>query len=175
MTASKNPSFSLSHYAFQVFRAIWQQPGTVRISTEGQTLVRARSFSVGYAASGSNFGSLSLHRRLHELQGRIFRMDKIAMLTEILEQNPADAFARYGLAMEHASLGHTDIALNEFDRLLHQHPEYTAGYFMCAQTLLKANRIGEAKKRLQEGIDSAQKTGNDHARGEMQAVLDDLS
>jgi predicted Zn-dependent protease len=102
-------------------------------------------------------------------------MDKIAMLTEILEQNPDDAFARYGLAMEHASLGHTDVALSEFDLLLKQHPEYTAGYFMCAQTLLKSNRIGEAKKRLQQGIDSAQKTGNEHARGEMQAVLDDIS
>src|ERR1700674_3967392 len=30
-------------------------------------------------------------------------MDKIAMLTQILEQNPSDAFARYGLAMEHAN------------------------------------------------------------------------
>ncbi len=29
-------------------------------------------------------------------------MDKIAMLKEILAQNPDDAFARYGLAMEHA-------------------------------------------------------------------------
>ena len=102
-------------------------------------------------------------------------MDKIAMLSEILEQNPADAFARYGLAMEYASQGNTETSINEFDRLLTQHPEYTAGYFMCAQTLLRAGRETEAKKRLEQGIESAEKTGNQHARNEMQAVLDDLS
>jgi hypothetical protein len=32
-------------------------------------------------------------------------MDKIAMLSEILKQNPADAFARYGLAMAYAAEG----------------------------------------------------------------------
>jgi tetratricopeptide (TPR) repeat protein len=102
-------------------------------------------------------------------------MDKVAMLSEILTQNPTDAFARYGLAMEHASLGNKDAAIEEFDRLLLEHPEYTAGYFMCAQTLVKAGRTEEAKKRLEQGIESAEKTGNQHARSEMQAVLDDLS
>lgn len=102
-------------------------------------------------------------------------MDKVAMLSEILTQNPTDAFARYGLAMEHASLGNTEIAVEEFNRLLSQHPDYTAGYFMCAQTLIKAGRNGEAKERLEQGIESAEKTGNQHARSEMQAVLDDLS
>jgi predicted Zn-dependent protease len=102
-------------------------------------------------------------------------MDKVAMLSEILTQNPTDAFARYGLAMEHASLGNTETAVEEFNRLLSQHPDYTAGYFMCAQTLLKAGRNGDAKERLEQGIESAEKTGNQHARSEMQAVLDDLS
>jgi hypothetical protein len=46
---------------------------------------------------------------------------------------------------------------------------------MCAQTLIKAGRNGEAKERLEQGIESAEKTGNQHARSEMQAVLDDLS
>ncbi len=39
-------------------------------------------------------------------------MDKIALLQEILAQNPNDAFARYGLAMEHASQGDTATALD---------------------------------------------------------------
>src|SRR6201996_9530604 len=101
-------------------------------------------------------------------------MDKIAMLTEILSQNPSDAFARYGLAMEHANQGHTDTALGEFDRLLVTHPNYTAGYFMAAQTLVKAGRTDEAKARLEQGIASAQRTGNRHAQGEMESLLMDL-
>jgi predicted Zn-dependent protease len=101
-------------------------------------------------------------------------MDKIAMLTEILTHNPGDAFARYGLAMEHANQGHTDAALAEFDRLLFTHPDYTAGYFMAAQTLVKAGRTDEAKTRLDQGIASAQRTGNQHALNEMQALLTEL-
>jgi predicted Zn-dependent protease len=101
-------------------------------------------------------------------------MDKIAMLTQILVQNPGDAFARYGLAMEHVNQGQTDAALAEFDRLLSTHPDYTAGYFMVAQTLVKAGRTEQAKTRLNQGIASAQRTGNQHARNEMEALLMDL-
>lgn len=101
-------------------------------------------------------------------------MDKIAMLNEILAQNPADAFARYGLAMEYAGRGETDTALAEFARLVQQHPDYSAGYFMAAQTLSKAGRNGEAKVQLAEGIAAAKRTGNSHAEHEMQAMLDDL-
>src|ERR1700761_851875 len=105
----------------------------------------------------------------------IYVMDKIAMLTEILAQNPGDAFARYGLAMEHANQGQTDASLAEFDRLLSTHPDYTAGYFMAAQTLVKAGRTDAAKARLEQGIASAQRTGNQHAQSEMEALLEELA
>lgn len=101
-------------------------------------------------------------------------MDKIAMLGEILAQNPQDAFARYGLAMEHANLGNTEAALGEFNTLLAAHPDYTAGYFMAAQTLAKVARTDEAKARLKQGIAAARRTGNQHALSEMEALLDDL-
>ncbi len=97
------------------------------------------------------------------------------MLTEILAQNPGDAFARYGLAMEHANQGQTDASLVEFDQLLSTHPDYTAGYFMAAQTLVKAGRTDAAKARLEQGIACAQRTGNQHARSEMEALLEELA
>ena len=101
-------------------------------------------------------------------------MDKVAMLNEILAHNPGDAFARYGLAMEYAGRGETDSALAEFARLLEEHPDYTAGYFMAAQTLARTDRVDQAKVRLAQGIASARRTGNQHALSEMQAMLDDL-
>jgi predicted Zn-dependent protease len=101
-------------------------------------------------------------------------MDRVAMLTEILAQNPTDAFARYGLAMEHANAGDVERALEEFGKLLSSHPDYTAGYFMAAQTLVKASRVDEAKKMLMDGIASAQRTGNGHALSEMEGLLADL-
>jgi predicted Zn-dependent protease len=101
-------------------------------------------------------------------------MDKIAMLKEILAENPREAFARYGLAMEYAGQSDFATAMAEFDRLLSDHPGYTAGYFMAAQTLVKAGQVEDAKARLREGIASAQGTGNQHAEGEMQQLLDEL-
>ena len=96
------------------------------------------------------------------------------MLTEFLTENPGDAFARYGLAMEHSKAGQTEAALAEFQKLLELHPDYTAGYFMAAQTLAHAERNDEARKMLRDGIASALRTGNQHAQSEMEAMLQEL-
>lgn len=101
-------------------------------------------------------------------------MDRVAILTEILTQNPTDAFARYGLAMEHSNAGEVERALEEFGKLLASHPDYTAGYFMAAQTLVKTSRVEEAKKMLKDGIASAARTGNGHALSEMEGLLAQL-
>ncbi len=101
-------------------------------------------------------------------------MDRVAMLTEILSENPSDAFARYGLAMEYSNQGDVDRAMEEFRKLLETHPDYTAGYFMAAQALARANRVDEARKMLGEGITSAKRTGNAHAQSEMEGMLTDL-
>jgi predicted Zn-dependent protease len=106
--------------------------------------------------------------------GAARRMDRIAALNEILTENPKDAFARYGLAMEYSKQGDFDRALAEFSILLESHPEYTAGYFMAAQTLVRAERVEDAKKMLQDGIASARRTGNLHAQSEMEAMLAEL-
>jgi predicted Zn-dependent protease len=101
-------------------------------------------------------------------------MDKIAGLKEILELDPKNSFARYGLAMELAGRGETAAALAEFDALLSNDPGYTAGYFMSAQTLSTAGRAQEAIARLKAGIESATRSGNQHAVSEMQDMLVEL-
>ena len=97
------------------------------------------------------------------------------MLTRFLEQNPSDAFARYGLAMEYSNAGETEQALAEFMKLLELHPDYSNGYFMAAQTLERSGRTAEAKKMLENGIESARRTGNKHAMSEMTGMLEELS
>ena len=100
--------------------------------------------------------------------------NRLEMLNHFLEQNPGDAFARYGLAMEYAKLGQIETALQQFQKLLELHPDYTNGYFMAAQTLAKAERTTEARFMLEKGIESARRTQNRHALSEMQAMLDEL-
>jgi predicted Zn-dependent protease len=101
-------------------------------------------------------------------------MDRIAALTDILAANPADSFARYGLAMEYSNAGDVERALTEFKTLLENTPDYTPAYFMAAQTLAKAARTDEAKRMLVDGIGSARRTGNQHAQSEMTAMLEEL-
>ncbi|GAA3768933.1 tetratricopeptide repeat protein [Terriglobus aquaticus] len=101
-------------------------------------------------------------------------MDKIAMLTEILQQNPTDSFARYGLAMAHLSDGNQDAALAEFNTTIQHNPDYVPAYQMSGQTLAKLHRTDEAKQRLSDGLAAARRTGNQHAASEMQALLDEL-
>jgi predicted Zn-dependent protease len=102
-------------------------------------------------------------------------MDKLALLTEILTQNPADTFARYGLAMELISQNRIEEGLAEFDKLIAQSPDYVPAYQMSAQTLAKLNRTEEALARLHTGIAAANRTGNQHALAEMDALRDELS
>ncbi len=101
-------------------------------------------------------------------------VDKIAGLREILALDPKNSFARYGVAMELAGRGETAAALEEFDTLLKNDPDYTAGYFMAGQTLANAGRKAEAIERLNAGISCAARAGNRHALSEMQGMLDEL-
>ena len=100
--------------------------------------------------------------------------NRLNQLLQFLEQNPSDAFARYGLAMEYSRAGQVEPALEQYRKLLELHPDYTNGYFMAAQTLERAGRTAEAKKMLENGITAAKRASNQHAVKEMSAMLDEL-
>jgi predicted Zn-dependent protease len=102
-------------------------------------------------------------------------MDKLALLNQILIQNPADAFARYGLAMELVSQSRIDDALAEFARCIADNPDYVPAYQMSAQTMAANGRPDEAIARLHDGIAAANRTRNQHALAEMEALREDLA
>ena len=102
-------------------------------------------------------------------------MDKLAALNEILQLDPANAFARYGLAMEHVSQGHPEAALAEFATCIEHNPDYVPAYQMSAQTLVTLGRTEEALERLHTGIAAANRTNNQHALAEMEAMREELA
>jgi predicted Zn-dependent protease len=124
---------------------------------------------VPVSAIHANYANLE-ERRIPNMSS----IDKMAGLKEILAMDPKNSFARYGIAMELAGQGNADAALAQFDTLLTNDPDYTAAYFMAAQTLAQAGRNPEAIARLKLGISCAARTGNRHALSEMQAMLDEL-
>jgi predicted Zn-dependent protease len=96
------------------------------------------------------------------------------MLEEFVAAKPNDAFARYGLAMECANSGDAPAADEQFKSLLATHPNYVAGYFQYGQFLAKSGRVEDARAALNTGIATALRTGDDHARTEMEAALAEL-
>jgi predicted Zn-dependent protease len=102
-------------------------------------------------------------------------VDKVTAFTEILARDPGNAFARYGLAIEYTRRGETSLAMEQFDTLQKLHPDYTAGYQMAAQTLMASGNTQQAEVRLHAGIESARRTGNQHALAEMEGMLEELT
>ncbi|MFC6645213.1 tetratricopeptide repeat protein [Granulicella cerasi] len=102
-------------------------------------------------------------------------MDRIAALSEIVQMNPADSFARYGLAMAYAAEGRNDEALAEYTQTTEHNADYVPAYQMSAQLLLKLGRTAEAKARVEAGLAAAERTHNAHAQSELGAMLDELS
>jgi len=96
------------------------------------------------------------------------------MLEHFVAQKPADAFARYGLALECANSGDDQAAAAHFQKLIEANPGYVAGYFQFGQLLSRLGRLDEARKLLSDGMVVAQKSGDAHARDEMQAALNSL-
>jgi tetratricopeptide (TPR) repeat protein len=96
------------------------------------------------------------------------------LLEQFVAERPADAFARYGLALECIKLGDDETALGHFEKLRETHPEYVAGYYQFGQLLARLGRTEEACKTLSDGIVVAAKAGDVHARDEMQAALEAL-
>ncbi len=100
--------------------------------------------------------------------------NRLDVLKGMVDANPGDAFARYGLAMEYVRGGELEPAMAQFEALLAQHPDYVAAYFHGGQTLEKLDRIDEARDYYRRGIEATQRNGDVKTRAELQAALDIL-
>lgn len=90
----------------------------------------------------------------------------------MLEQDPRNAFARYGLAIEFVNRGEHSAAQAEFDTLLTDNPAYVPGYLHAGRNLEQLGRAEEARAMYEKGIQAASHAGDGHARSELQAALD---
>ena len=97
------------------------------------------------------------------------------MLEEFVAKKPDDAFSRYGLAMECMNSGDPSAADQHFRALLQSNAEYVPAYLMYAQLLVRESRPAEARAVLSSGITAADKTGDQHARSEMETLLSDIA
>ena len=92
-------------------------------------------------------------------------------MRRLLADQPANTFARYGLAMEHVRAGDLESAVQEFEAVLTTDPGYSAAYYHGGQALEKLGKLDQARDLYRRGIPA---TRDPHALGELQAALDIL-
>jgi len=97
--------------------------------------------------------------------------NRIEILTQFIQKDPNDSFARFGLAMEYARLDDTDQAIEQFRMLRERNPNYIPAYFQAGKLLAKIGRRDEARQVLDAGIAAAERVGDLHAKSEMEAEL----
>lgn len=100
--------------------------------------------------------------------------DRRRMLEDMLADAPDDTELRYALAMEEVSAGDHDAAVQRFRELLAMPKPHVPAFLMAAQSLLKLGRTDDAIQVLRNGVAAAQQQNNQHARDEMQGMLESL-
>jgi Tfp pilus assembly protein PilF len=98
--------------------------------------------------------------------------NRLEILKSMVEQNPADSFARYGLAMEYRNGGDLEAAMGEFRALMEHNPDYSPAYFHGGQTLERLGQLEAAREVYEKGVEVTTRGGDQHARSEMQGALD---
>lgn len=97
---------------------------------------------------------------------------RLEKLIEMVAQNPAASFLRYGLAMEYKNAGDLEASMTAFRELIAADPDYSAAYFHGGQTLEKLGRLEEARELYQSGLEVTTRKGDLHTRDEIQGALD---
>ncbi len=99
---------------------------------------------------------------------------RLEKLQALLEQDPGNTLLGYGLAQELAGLRRLDDAAAQYERVIAANPDYCAAYFHGARTLVQLGRKDDARALYRRGIETAARTGDQHAAAEMQAALAEL-
>ncbi len=102
-------------------------------------------------------------------------MDRLGMLRRMAAAKPDDPFPAYGLAMELTKQGEREEARSTFSALVQRHPDYVPCYLMFGNLLAKIGERDDAARIYAAGIEAANRAGDDHARGELQAAADELA
>ena len=97
--------------------------------------------------------------------------NRLEILRQMVAQDPANSFARYGLAMEYANSGELAPAVVEFQNLIGSDPNYAAAYYHGGQALEKLGRLDEARAFYEKGVAATRRTGDAHTRAEIEAAL----
>ena len=89
----------------------------------------------------------------------------------MLNDNPNDPFALYGLALEYKSDGDLDSAKPLLEKSIQVDPTQIYAYYQLAEVLIGLDEIDSAIDILQQGIEVAEDARDSKAIHELEALL----
>ena len=93
------------------------------------------------------------------------------LLEQSLAEDPADAFLRYGLAVQCLRDGDIEEGRERLRALIGDQPDQVAAYQQLGQSYLESGESDRATETLRAGIAQAQARGDWHAAAEMEGLL----
>ena len=97
--------------------------------------------------------------------------DRLQALLDFHRDDPDDPFVRYALAQEYAKRGDTAAALQTFEALVADRPDYVGTYYHLGKLYETLGRPDDAVQTYQAGVAVAGQAADPHARAELQSAL----
>ncbi|MES2810131.1 MAG: tetratricopeptide repeat protein [Bacteroidota bacterium] len=99
------------------------------------------------------------------------RLDK---LLEFIKDEPNDEFLKYALATEYLRLNQVEKALEYYEDLTTNHPNYVGTYYHLGKLYEALNRKDDAQKTYENGMAIAKAKRDNHAFAELNGVYREL-
>jgi folate-binding protein YgfZ len=196
-----DPTFS---DAYEVEGVIWGQMGEFEkaihvmeklLTVHPQSVMAHTNLSLFYMKQGkiteaedhktqatlATFQQLGQEAKQKEIQKKEWEAkkekqeDRKKMFMQVLEIDPEDTLALFGMADYHFENQDWEEAFKLIQKVLILDPQYTVAYPLKAKIEIKRKELDEAKKTLQAGITIAAKRGDLMPANEMQSMLLELN
>ena len=95
---------------------------------------------------------------------------RLQKLLDFLANEPQDPFLKYALATEYLNAKDLDTALEYYEDLLANHPEYVGTYYHAGKLYEQLDRKDQAITTYKKGMEVSRKAGDTHALSELQTV-----
>jgi tetratricopeptide (TPR) repeat protein len=96
---------------------------------------------------------------------------RIEQYRAFLEKDPNNSFARYVIAQEYLKLERVAEAVEAFRDLLGRDPDYVPAYYHGGKALERAGDMEAARELYRQGIETATRKGDGHAKAELEEAL----
>jgi len=97
-------------------------------------------------------------------------INRLGKLLEFIKSEPNDEFLKYALATEYLRLNQADKALEYYEDLVNNHPQYSGTYYHLGKLYEALNRKDDAVKTYEKGMEITKAKRDNHAFSELQAV-----